>query len=79
MVFPVAMLTPWLRWLSSLLPVTYALDGMRRALLASAAFSDILPDVVALLAFTAVLLPLGGLAFRAAVRKAKKDGTLTHY
>ena len=79
MVFPVAMLPPWLRWLSSLLPVTYALDGMRRALLASAAFSDILPDVVALLAFTAVLLPLGGLVFRAAVRKAKKDGTLTHY
>lgn len=79
MVFPVAILPSWLRWASSLLPVTYALDGMRRSLLASAGFSDILPDIAALLAFSAVLLPLSGMAFRAAVRKAKKDGTLTHY
>ncbi len=79
MVFPVAILPPWLRWASSFLPVTYALDGMRRSLLASAALTDILPDVAALLAFNAVLLPLGVMAFRAAVRKAKRDGTLTHY
>jgi len=79
MLFPVAVLPSWIRWASSLLPVTYSLDGMRRSLLASAGFSDIWPDIVALLAFNAVLLPLGGFAFRAAVRKAKKDGTLTHY
>jgi len=78
-VFPVALLPPWIRWVSSLLPVTYALDGMRKSLLASAAFAEILPDVAALAAFDVVLLPLSLVAFRLAVRKAKKDGTLSHY
>jgi ABC-2 type transport system permease protein len=78
-VFPVALLPPWIRWVSSLLPVTYALDGMRKSLLASAGFAEVLPDVAALAAFNAVLLPLSLVAFRLAVRKAKKDGTLSHY
>ncbi len=78
-VFPVALLPAWLRWASSLLPVTYALDGMRRGLLAPAGFAALVPDVVALAVFDAVLLPLGLVAFRAAVRKAKRDGTLSHY
>ena len=78
-VFPVALLPPWIRWVSSLLPVTYALDGMRKSLLASASFAAILPDVAALAAFAVLLLPLSMVAFRLAVRKAKKDGTLSHY
>lgn len=78
-VFPVALLPPWIRWASSLLPVTYALDGMRKSLLASAGFAEVLPDVAALAAFAAVLLPLSLAAFRLAVRKAKRDGTLSHY
>ena len=78
-VFPVALLPSWIRWVSALLPVTYALDGMRKGLLASAPFSEVLPDVAALAAFDAVLLPLSLVAFRLAVRKAKKDGTLSHY
>lgn len=78
-VFPVALLPPWIRWVSSLLPVTYALDGMRKSLLASASFAAVLPDVAALAAFDAVLLPLSLVAFRLAVRKAKRDGTLAHY
>ncbi len=78
-VFPVALLPPWIRWASSLLPLTYALDGMRKSLLSSAGFAGILPDVAALAAFDAVLLPLSLVAFRLAVRKAKRDGTLAHY
>lgn len=78
-VFPVSLLPPWIRWVSSLLPVTYALDGMRRSLLASASFAEVLPDVAALAIFDAVLLPLSLVAFRLAVRKAKKDGTLSHF
>jgi ABC-2 type transport system permease protein len=79
MVFPIAILPPWIRWASYLLPVTYSLDGMRKSLLASAGFSRILPDIGALVAFNAVLLPLSLVVFRLAVRKAKRDGTLTHY
>jgi ABC-2 type transport system permease protein len=78
-VFPVALLPTWIRWVSSLLPVTYALDGMRKSLLASASFAKVLPDVAALAAFDVLLLPLSVVAFRLAVRKAKKDGTLSHY
>ncbi len=78
-VFPVALLPPWIRWVSSLLPVTYALDGMRKCLLASASFSDVLPDIAALAVFSILLLPASLLAFRLAVRKAKRDGTLSHF
>ena len=78
-VFPVALLPPWIRWVSSLLPVTYALDGMRKSLLASAAFAEVLPDVAALAIFDVLLVPLSLLAFRLAVRKAKRDGSLSHY
>ncbi len=79
MVFPIAILPAWIRWASYLLPVTYSLDGMRKSLIASAGFSRILPDIGALAAFNAVLLPLSLFVFRLAVRKAKRDGTLTHY
>jgi ABC-2 type transport system permease protein len=78
-VFPVALLPPWIRWVSSLLPVTYALDGMRKSLLASASFAEVLPDLAALALFNVVLLPVSLVAFRLAVRKAKRDGTLSHY
>jgi ABC-2 type transport system permease protein len=78
-VFPVSLLPPWIRWASSLLPVTYALDGMRKCLLASAPFAAVLPDIAALAVFVAVLLPLSLGAFRLAVRKAKRDGTLSHF
>jgi ABC-2 type transport system permease protein len=78
-VFPVTLLPPWIRWASSLLPVTYALDGMRKCLLASVGFAEVLPDVAVLAAFDIVLLPLSLVAFRLAVRKAKKDGTLSHF
>lgn len=78
-VFPIALLPPWIRWVSSLLPVTYALDGMRKSLLASASFAEVLPDIAALAVFNIILLPASLLAFRLAVRKAKKDGTLSHF
>lgn len=78
-VFPVSLLPDWIRWVSALLPVTHALNGTRKSLLASAALADILPSIAALAMFDAVLLPLSLIAFRLALRKAKKDGTLTHY
>ncbi len=78
-VFPVALLPPWIRWVSSLLPVTYALDGMRKSLLASAGFAEVLPDIAALAVFNIILLPVSLIAFRLAVRKAKRDGTLSHF
>lgn len=70
---------PWLGGWSRLLPTTYALRALRRALLRGSRFSELVPDIEALLLFVAVLLPLGIVAFRLAVRKARQEGSLVQY
>jgi ABC-2 type transport system permease protein len=65
--------------LSKLLPITYALRALRRALLKGSSFADLLPDIGMLALFVVVLLPLGALAFRFAVRKARQEGSLVQY
>jgi ABC-2 type transport system permease protein len=77
--FPIAVLPDWLRLVSYALPITYSLEGMRKSLLTSAGFSEILPSILALAGFGGLLFPLSLLVFRRAVVKAKRDGTLTHY
>lgn len=77
--FPVEILPDWLRWLSRLLPITYSLRGLRKALLLSLPMSSLWPELKALIIFTIFLLPLSIVLFRMALKKAKKDGTLTHY
>lgn len=78
-VFPIAVLPGWLRWVSYLLPITYALDGFRLSLLRSAGLGAVARDLAALAVFDVLLLPAGLLVFKAALRKAKRDGTLTHF
>jgi len=77
--FPIAILPAWLRWVSYCLPITYSLEGLRLSLLSSANLAQIFPNIVALLGFSAALFPLSLFVFRAALKKAKKDGTLMHY
>jgi len=77
--YPIAILPDWLRPVSWLLPVTYALHSMRLALLQGASLRTLLLDVLALLLFSLLLLPLALFAFRYAVRRARIDGSLTHY
>ncbi len=79
MLFPVAVLPSWLRGLSPFLPVTHVLEGLRLSLLSSVSFARVLPSIAALAVFAAALLPLGFWTFRLALRKAKRDGTLTQY
>ncbi len=77
--YPPEDMYPWLGMWSRFLPITYALRGLRRSLLRGSRFSDLLPDIQALVLFVAVLLPLGILAFRFAVRKAREEGSLVQY
>lgn len=77
--YPIAVLPDWMQWLSKLLPITYALEAMRLALLQGASFSILMPDILALGIFSVILLPVSLFAFRYAVRQAKVDGSLTHY
>jgi ABC-2 type transport system permease protein len=77
--YPVSVLPGWLQTLSYLLPVTYALEGMRMAVLKGYSISALMPNIFALFVFSVIMLPLSILAFGFAVKKAKKDGTLTQY
>lgn len=78
--YPISVLPEWLRHVSYLLPVTYALDGMRLALLKGNPLSELFfPNIMALGAFSCVMMPLSIFLFGHAVRRAKMDGSLTHY
>jgi ABC-2 type transport system permease protein len=77
--YPVDVLPDWLRTCSRLLPATYSLDALRRTMLQSASLHDVGHNLLALAGFTLVLLPIGLIAFRYAVRWAKIDGSLSQF
>lgn len=77
--YPVAVLPSGLQKISYFLPIRHSLDGMRLCLLKQASFEMIAPNLIALVSFSAVLLPLGLLCFQYAVKRAKIAGSLTHY
>jgi ABC-2 type transport system permease protein len=76
--FPVSILPGWLQFIARLNPVTYALDGMRTALLGNAGFSALLHPLAVLLGFAVLLLPASMLIFSWSLRRTKINGTLTH-
>jgi ABC-2 type transport system permease protein len=79
MLYPVSVLPGWLQVLARLIPVTYSLEGMRAALLGHATIRELLPALMTLLTFAAVLLPVSLLVFSWALRQTKVTGTLTHF
>jgi ABC-2 type transport system permease protein len=79
MMYPVSVLPGWLQQVARLVPVTYALEGMRAALLGHATLRQLWPSLAALLVFAAVLLPISFAAFSWALRRTKITGTLTHF
>ena len=79
MMYPVSVLPNWLQQVARLVPVTYALEGMRAALLGHATLRELWPSLAALLIFAAVLLPASFVAFSWALRRTKITGTLTHF
>jgi ABC-2 type transport system permease protein len=78
MMYPISVLPVWLQHVARLVPVTYALEGMRAALLGHATVRDLWPSLAALLIFAALLLPISLAAFSWALRRTKITGTLTH-
>jgi len=77
--YPISVLPDWLQILSYLLPVTYSLEGMRMALLEGYELKALMPNVMALVIFSIITLPLSFFIFSYAVKRAKIDGTLTQY
>jgi len=77
--FPIEVLPGWLRIFSYLLPATYSFSALRRTLLQESSLPAVGQDLLALAAFTLVLLPIGLIAFQYAMRWAKMDGSLAQY
>ena len=76
--FPVAVLPTPLQHLSSLLPMTHALDAVRATLLKGAAISDVKNALVVLAAFAAAGMLLGVVGLTMADRWNRRTGTLGH-
>lgn len=77
--YPTAVLPSWMQTLGKILPITHALDLVRRAVFKGATLADLAAPLGGLTLFCAVMLPLGLLAFGATLRRARHDGSLNHY
>lgn len=77
--YPVETLPDWLQPFSWLLPLRYAVDGVRGALLDNASLAELRFELLGIIGFCIVLVPLSLYIFRYAVTIARQDGTLTHY
>jgi len=78
-IFPPSVLPGWLQNLGALIPLTDALDGMRRALLQGASPAQLAGPIGRLAGFSVVFMTLGILGFEWAVQIGRRNGSLTQY
>ena len=74
--YPIDVLPEWMQALAKLSPVTYALRGIRSALLDGAGLGTLWGSIWPLLIIGAVLIPLGLWVFGVAEQFAKRTGRL---
>jgi ABC-2 type transport system permease protein len=74
--YPVEVMPGWMQAIATISPATYALDGIRDAVLDGAGLGAVWGDVWPLLVLGAVAIPLGLAVFRAGERYAKRHGKL---
>jgi ABC-2 type transport system permease protein len=74
--YPVEVMPGWMQAIATISPATYALEGIRAAVLDGASVSDVWGDIWPLLIMGAVAIPLGLAIFRAGERYAKRHGKL---
>jgi ABC-2 type transport system permease protein len=77
--FPIESLPRPLILVAHAIPLSYAVGGMRMALLQGQSVFSMMPTLAALFAFSVVLLPIAlcGLSF--SLRRARQNGTLSFY
>jgi ABC-2 type transport system permease protein len=56
--------SPWVIWISKLMPLSYVVKGLRAILIDGAHFTDLMPEVTILLIITAVLVAIGSALFK---------------
>lgn len=75
--YKVTVLPGWMQWLAQFSPATYALDGMRKALINGVGIHELLlSHFLVLIVMGIVFIPLGIVAFNWAEKRAKRLGTL---
>jgi ABC-2 type transport system permease protein len=78
-VYPISILPGWLAAAGRCLPLTHALEILRRGLLAGAPPSAVAGGLAALAGFAAVCLGAGLALFAWALDRARRDGSLSHF
>jgi ABC-2 type transport system permease protein len=74
--YPVSVLPGWMQAIAKVSPATYALRGIRHAILNGAGVADVWPEIWPLLVIGAASIPLGLWVFGAGERYAKRHGKL---
>ena len=77
--FPSKLLPGPAQAVAAWLPMSWSLKVVRGALLKGASFSDLSGELGRLAVLTALLVPLGLLGARIAIRRAKREGSLVQY
>ena len=72
--YPISVLPNWMQTLAIFSPVTYLLDGLRKAIQQGAGLHTLWPDVWPLFISGVVLVPFGLWVFNLAERYAKRTG-----
>lgn len=77
--FPITLLPSGLRLFSYLLPLTYALEALRGALMRGQSLTELSTPLIALVIFNIILIPLALGTFRFALAYTKRTGSLGQY
>ncbi len=77
--FPITEFPPWLQVVAHLSPLTYALEALRSALLSNQPATSYTTDLLVLVGFAVVLVPLSAMVLESAFRVAQRRGTLSTF
>jgi ABC-2 type transport system permease protein len=76
---PVDVLPSWAAWIAVINPVTFAIDGVRGALLAGGGWQDAVDTIVILLPIALISLLVGVVSIKLALARERRRGTLGLY
>jgi ABC-2 type transport system permease protein len=77
--FPISVFPPWLQVVAHLSPLTYALAALRSATLADQPHTSYVLDLVVLVGFAVVLLPISAFVLERSFRVAERRGSLSTF